>query len=91
MEKHSPSNTELVTLWEQKTQDAVGAENTGSRCDTEPVMGLNAELTIFAPFIGWTYTEDEIKSLSKNSPVLNKELTGLPVAIVNNGKLYLNS
>ena len=53
--------------------------------------GQNAELTIFAPFISWTYTEDEIKSLSKNSPVLNKELTGLPVAIVNNGKLYLNS
>ena len=47
MEKHSPSNTELVTLWEQKTQDAVGAENTGSRCDTEPVMGLSAEPTIF--------------------------------------------
>ena len=53
--------------------------------------GEQAELTVFAPSLQWTYQKDDVKSLSCNSPLLGKELTGLPVAIVNDGRLYVNS
>lgn len=53
--------------------------------------GEDAELTVFAPSITWAYTKDDIKSRSYNSPLLDRELKGLPVAIINNGQLYLNS
>lgn len=55
------------------------------------VEGEKAELTVFTPSLKWTYQKDDIKSRSYNSPLLGKELTGLPVAIVNDGKLYVNS
>jgi hypothetical protein len=47
MGKHSSSNTELVTLLQHRTGDAVGTENTGRCCDTELVMGLIATRAIF--------------------------------------------
>ena len=53
--------------------------------------GKAAELTVFAPFMKWTYDRKDIKSLSNNSPLIGKELTGLPVAIINQGKLHVNS
>ena len=53
--------------------------------------GNEAELTIFSPSFKWTYLTKDIKSKSKNSPVINKELTGLPIAVINKGKFYLNS
>lgn len=53
--------------------------------------GENAELTVFAPSIKWTYTKNDVKSRSYNSPLLDRELTGLPVAVINNGQLYVNS
>lgn len=53
--------------------------------------GSVAELTVFTPSLKWVYEKKDIKSLSKNSPLIGKELTGLPVAIINNGQLYLNS
>ncbi len=53
--------------------------------------GENAELTVFAPGITWTYIKDDVKSNSYNSPLLDRELTGLPVAVINKGQLYVNS
>lgn len=53
--------------------------------------GENAELTVFAPSIKWTYTKYDVKSRSYNSPLLDRKLTGLPVAVINNGQLYVNS
>lgn len=53
--------------------------------------GEAAELTVFSPSLKWTYTKDDIKSLSKNSPLIDRELTGLPIAAINNGKIYVNS
>jgi len=51
--------------------------------------GNNAEITIFSPTINQKYTKEEIKSRSKNSPVIDRELQGLPIAIINNGQLFL--
>jgi dihydroorotase len=53
--------------------------------------GNEAEITIFTPSLKWVYEKENIKSLSKNSPLIGKEMTGLPVAVVNKGQLYLNS
>lgn len=52
--------------------------------------GEEAELTVFVPSIAWTYTKEDVKSKSYNSPLLDRELKGLPVAIINNGQLYVN-
>ena len=54
-------------------------------------VGENAELTVFVPSLKWVYEKSDIKSRSQNSPLIGKELTGLPVAIINQGQLYLNS
>lgn len=53
--------------------------------------GNKAEITIFTPSLKWVYEKQDIKSLSKNSPLIGKEMTGLAVGVVNKGKLYLNS
>lgn len=53
--------------------------------------GSKAEITIFTPSLNWVYEKADIKSLSKNSPLIGKEMSGLAVAIVNKGQLYLNS
>ncbi len=52
--------------------------------------GKTAELTVFCPRIDWEYSKDDIRSKSKNSPVIGRKLQGLPVAVVNNGQLFLN-
>lgn len=47
-------------------------------------------LTLFNPSLTWTYTADKIKSKSKNSPFLSKELTGKVIGIINKDQLFLN-
>jgi len=60
------------------------------------ILGLNsqtieegslADLTLFDPNLKWTYLEKNIVSKSKNSPLIGKEFTGKPIAIINNGQL----
>ncbi|MBL4586433.1 MAG: dihydroorotase, partial [Flavobacteriales bacterium] len=52
--------------------------------------GCKAELTVFSPTIDRKYTKEEIKSRSKNSPVIGRKLQGLPIAVINNGQLFLS-
>ncbi|MCO6479166.1 MAG: dihydroorotase [Phaeodactylibacter sp.] len=49
--------------------------------------GQPANLTVFAPGQLWAYSRDKVRSRSFNSPLLDKELTGRPVAVINNGQL----
>lgn len=49
-----------------------------------------ANLTLFDPNATWTFSGDENKSKSKNSPWLGKELKGRAVAVFNNSKNVLN-
>lgn len=52
--------------------------------------GNNASLTLFEPGRKWTVTEKDIHSKSKNSPFINKELTGKVAGIINGDKIILS-
>jgi dihydroorotase len=52
--------------------------------------GAAANLTLFDPAAEYVFTENMIRSKSKNSPFIGKQLKGKAVGIINNGKLQLN-
>ena len=52
--------------------------------------GKPASLTLFQPQRKWFFSEDKINSKSKNSPFINKELTGAVTGIINGDKISLN-
>jgi dihydroorotase len=52
--------------------------------------GTVANITMFDPEITYTFTEDAIKSKSKNSAFIGKELKGKVIGIINNKQLKLN-
>ncbi|MBL7748228.1 MAG: dihydroorotase, partial [Chitinophagaceae bacterium] len=45
--------------------------------------GQKATLTLFVPGLQWTVTEKDIRSKSKNSPFIGKQLTGKVAGIIN--------
>lgn len=49
-------------------------------------VDVKANLTLFDPNRTWTFDDKTNLSKSKNSPLLNKEITGRPVAVFNNGR-----
>jgi dihydroorotase len=52
--------------------------------------GNKAVITLFNPSEKWTVTEKDIKSRSKNSPFMGKELTGRVKGIMNADKSIIN-
>lgn len=50
-----------------------------------------ANITIFDTKAKFTLTKENNFSLSENSPLFNKELTGKVIGIINNGKIFLNN
>jgi dihydroorotase len=52
--------------------------------------GNKAVLTLFNPSEKWTVSEKDIKSKSKNSPFIGKELTGKVLGIINADKPVIN-
>lgn len=55
------------------------------------VVGNRAAVTLFEPKRKWVFAESMIKSKSKNSPFINKELTGFVTGIVNGSHILLNN
>ncbi|MEP7170651.1 MAG: dihydroorotase [Bacteroidota bacterium] len=51
--------------------------------------GAKANLTIFNPDLEWTFTKDQIKSKSQNTPFINYKLRGKALAVVNNGLIEI--
>ena len=58
----------------------------------QPVIeeGEKANITLFDPDKKWHYQEDNIQSISKNTPFINYEFVGKSIGIINNGKIYIN-
>ena len=54
-------------------------------------QGANANLTIFNTDEQWVFDDKNVRSKSRNSPYLNRKLTGRAVAIVNKGELHVNT
>jgi dihydroorotase len=52
--------------------------------------GNKAVLTLFNPSEKWTVSEKDLKSKSKNSPFIGKELTGKVLGIINADKPVIN-
>lgn len=52
--------------------------------------GANANLTFFNTDEEWIFDAKNVRSKSKNSPYLNKKLTGRAVGIYNRGELVIN-
>ncbi|MFI5201444.1 MAG: dihydroorotase [Candidatus Kapaibacterium sp.] len=50
--------------------------------------GERANLTIFNPQKRWRFSEADIRSKSRNTPFLGKELTGCVVGVVHKGKVH---
>lgn len=62
------------------------------------ILGINyapiqidqkADLTIFSPDQKWIFSKDEVISSTYNTPLINKELKGNVIGIINNGKLAI--
>jgi dihydroorotase len=53
--------------------------------------GQPANLTIFDPDARWTFSEDDIRSKSRNTPFVGAELVGRPVAIYHRGQFVERS
>jgi len=51
--------------------------------------GAAANLTIFDPNKEWTYSKDQIRSKSHNSPFIGTTFTGKVLGVVNNGQVLL--
>lgn len=52
--------------------------------------GTQANLSIFDPSQEWIYESKNIQSKSKNSPFIDKKLTGKVKAVINKGKVFIN-
>jgi dihydroorotase len=50
-------------------------------------IGKRADITVFDPDMEWVYTEDKIKSKSKNTPFLNWQLKGKVLLTISKGKI----
>lgn len=53
--------------------------------------GNYANLSIFDPNQEWVYESKNIQSKSKNSPFIDKKLTGKAKAVINKGKIFINN
>ena len=50
-------------------------------------VGELANLTLFDPDVDWSYSEDDIASKSKNTPLIGRNLKGKVLGVLNNGLL----
>jgi dihydroorotase len=56
----------------------------------EITVGEKANLTLFSPTEKWTFNKEDIVSKSKNTPFIDKELTGKVYGVINNNKIEIS-
>lgn len=52
--------------------------------------GRRCQISLFLPDSSWAFTEKVTRSKSKNSPLLNRQLKGRPIGVINGEQLFLN-
>jgi dihydroorotase len=75
--------TELISKLSTKPRQILGLEQAVIE------EGNTADLTLFDPELTWTFTGNDIRSKSANTPFVGTELKGRPIALVNNGLFSL--
>lgn len=83
--KDTFSLDEIITLITSKPREILGINNHVIE------KGNLADLTLFDPTIEWNYSSDKIVSKSSNSALLNTNLTGRSLGIINDGQLDINN
>ncbi|MCC6816114.1 MAG: amidohydrolase family protein [Saprospiraceae bacterium] len=81
------SDADSLTLWVSKC--SLNPRKIFSLPEAGIVEGSDAELTWFDPTIKWKYNLEKIKSLAKNSPCINQELTGKVLGVFSKNKFHL--
>ncbi len=82
--------------WNTDVSDLIGKLSSAPReilgLKTKGIKkGMKANLTIFDPGISYVFEEKNIRSKSKNTPLVGEELKGEIIAVINNGKYFPNS
>ena len=52
--------------------------------------GAEADLTLFVPDMKWTFTKEDIRSRSHNTPFIGTEFTGRAIGIIHKEGIYLS-
>ncbi len=79
-------DNEHISQWIQKT--AINTRDIFSLPKISIEEGSDAELSWYDPNAEWTYTQDKIKSMSKNSPVINQRLRSKVLGVYNKNSFY---
>lgn len=58
--------------------------------DSSINIGNTIDISLFDPALEWTVKEEYILSKSKNTPFLGKTLTGKPIGVIKNKRVYFN-
>jgi dihydroorotase len=56
----------------------------------EIAEGVEADLTLFVPDMKWTFTKEDIRSRSHNTPFVGTEFTGRVIGIIHKEGIYLS-
>jgi len=70
----------VINAFTVNARDVLGIDST--KID----VGEIADVTFFVPDEKWTFTKDDIYSNTDNTPLVNEELKGKVMGIINNGK-----
>jgi dihydroorotase len=58
--------------------------------DTSINIGNSADISLFDPSLQWVLEEKDVLSKSKNTPFLNKNLTGKALGLIKDKRVYFN-
>lgn len=78
-------NDEIIQLFSVNAARLFNLVSTGIQ------KGAAAELTLFSRNQSYVLTKENNRSKSSNSPLIDKELSGKVIGLINKGKLFLNN
>ena len=76
--------SQIIDMWSTNSRKILGLK------EASIVSGQRANLTLFDPKLEYTYLEKDIASISKNTPLIDKQLVGKPIAVINNNSSFIS-